>query len=561
MDRRRSLGFVPIKLPDSVCNNLFSIGSDDKRSLMSPMTELSVNLELSSMSTPRRRLSLSENGTPTPQRANSVTESIESGIGSPLADIQGMESPLTLCPDFDSPTIENIRARKGSTSSANSFNMRRRIMARRSFSSPAMARKPLEPLNFNDQNSPQNSPFKPIINNAEENHSDLSMCEMSDQFPELDDCKFQLKRKYVGRSNSAPPDVFDDVQYHNFESQLSKGSDDDGFFDELSKDSECMNSNLSSSVPTNLMGLMAGPIVSKEFPEEDKENCAPQPVFRKPIGVPIRKTRSKSFSIKRDNPCENSPSPVSRKKRQRFVRSQSTLDVNTLAPVQKILTAPLPSRGLFRSQSFDTHVTKSPSVDITSLFDMDNKNLIGDKTKEYCLPTLESKHPDLKGISPETLASVMDGDYKHMIDEVFIIDSRYPYEYEGGHVKGALNIYEKQELVLHFLQNPKCNPDKRQIFVFHCEFSSKRGPAMCRFLRNQDRDVHQNCYPKLYYPEMYLLEGGYKEFFANRKTYCQPEVYREMLDPQFSHELKKFSKRSKSWSEDKSMRRRTGLRY
>lgn len=68
-----------------------------------------------------------------------------------------------------------------------------------------MARKPLEPLNFNDQNSPQNSPFKPIINNAEENHSDLSMCEMSDQFPELDDCKFQLKRKYVGRSNSAPP--------------------------------------------------------------------------------------------------------------------------------------------------------------------------------------------------------------------------------------------------------------------------------------------------------------------------------------------------------------------
>lgn len=31
------------------------------------------------MSTPRRRLSLSENGTPTPQRANSVTESIESG--------------------------------------------------------------------------------------------------------------------------------------------------------------------------------------------------------------------------------------------------------------------------------------------------------------------------------------------------------------------------------------------------------------------------------------------------------------------------------------------------
>ena len=40
----------------------------------------------------------------------------------------------------------------------------------------------------------------------------------------------------------------------------------------------------------------------------------------------------------------------------------------------------------------------------------------------------------------------------------------------------------------------------------------------CRFLRNKDRDLHQNCYPKLYYPEMYILEGGYKEFFAQKQV-------------------------------------------
>jgi len=34
-----------------------------------------------------------------------------------------------------------------------------------------------------------------------------------------------------------------------------------------------------------------------------------------------------------------------------------------------------------------------------------------------------------------------------------------------------------------------------------------------RFLRNKDRDTHRDNYPVLYYPEMYLLDGGYKVSF------------------------------------------------
>lgn len=36
-----------------------------------------------------------------------------------------------------------------------------------------------------------------------------------------------------------------------------------------------------------------------------------------------------------------------------------------------------------------------------------------------------------------------------------------------------------------------------------------------RHLRDLDRKLHIDCYPDLYYPELYLLHKGYKEFFEN----------------------------------------------
>lgn len=44
--------------------------------------------------------------------------------------------------------------------------------------------------------------------------------------------------------------------------------------------------------------------------------------------------------------------------------------------------------------------------------------------------------------------------------------------------QGALNIFEKEELIKKFLREPLNSKDKRQILIFHCEFSSKRGPTM-----------------------------------------------------------------------------------
>lgn len=39
-----------------------------------------------------------------------------------------------------------------------------------------------------------------------------------------------------------------------------------------------------------------------------------------------------------------------------------------------------------------------------------------------------------------------------------------------------------------------------------------------RFLRKFDRDSNKDCYPQLHYPELYLLEGGYKNFYENQKV-------------------------------------------
>ena len=83
-------------------------------------------------------------------------------------------------------------------------------------------------------------------------------------------------------------------------------------------------------------------------------------------------------------------------------------------------------------------------------------------------------------------------------------------------------------------------PYKRQrsILVFHCEFSSERAPRQLRYLRACDRT--RNPYPRLHYPEIYLLKGGYKEFYHTYKELCVPEEYLPMLDDRYNKEYKLF---------------------
>ncbi|KAA6376728.1 MAG: hypothetical protein EZS28_027746 [Streblomastix strix] len=55
-----------------------------------------------------------------------------------------------------------------------------------------------------------------------------------------------------------------------------------------------------------------------------------------------------------------------------------------------------------------------------------------------------------------------------------IIDTRWPYEYVGGHIVTALNIYTQEAVQKHFFE-PLLNLHNHLLIFFHCEFSTRRG--------------------------------------------------------------------------------------
>jgi hypothetical protein len=73
---------------------------------------------------------------------------------------------------------------------------------------------------------------------------------------------------------------------------------------------------------------------------------------------------------------------------------------------------------------------------------------------------------------------------------IFISHS-FPYEFAGGHITGAVNIYTKDQLLKDILPSEPCPPivhtwndngdfgsPERNVLIFHCEFSSERGPSL-----------------------------------------------------------------------------------
>lgn len=91
------------------------------------------------------------------------------------------------------------------------------------------------------------------------------------------------------------------------------------------------------------------------------------------------------------------------------------------------------------------------------------------------LPCFSVKDDPLRRITRETLCDVLDDRYHEHYDDFVIVDCRFEYEYEGGHISGAVNLNSIDTLEDRFFARPL---DRRQLIIFHCEYSAHRAPRM-----------------------------------------------------------------------------------
>ncbi|KAI1908790.1 m-phase inducer phosphatase [Ophidiomyces ophidiicola] len=155
--------------------------------------------------------------------------------------------------------------------------------------------------------------------------------------------------------------------------------------------------------------------------------------------------------------------------------------------------------------------------------------------------------PDqLPRIESSVLVDIINGKYNDRYDNITIIDCRFEYEYEGGHINGAVNYNDKEHLATQ-LFGEEFKP--KTALIFHCEYSAHRAPIMAKYIRHKDRAVNVDIYPELTYPEMYILYGGYSAFFSEHRSLCYPQNYVEMAakEHEFACErgLGKVKQRSK----------------
>lgn len=144
------------------------------------------------------------------------------------------------------------------------------------------------------------------------------------------------------------------------------------------------------------------------------------------------------------------------------------------------------------------------------------------------------RFPNYTYISPNKLALLIEDPISHSYDIIRILDARFEYEYKGGKIVSARNVTSYSALfkIFNNLLDDVEN-GKSVCIVFHCEFSSVRGPTLYDLFRNLDRQYNYDNYPKITFPNLFLLEGGFNKFYETHREHCIGE-YVKMDDEQFN---------------------------
>ncbi|KAJ3765005.1 Rhodanese-like domain-containing protein, partial [Lentinula raphanica] len=129
------------------------------------------------------------------------------------------------------------------------------------------------------------------------------------------------------------------------------------------------------------------------------------------------------------------------------------------------------------------------------------------------LPCHRVADDGLMRITPETMDQLLDGHFEDQIRDYHIIDCRFDYEDAGGHIPGAVNINTTSSM-----EDPLLGPSSMK------PKPSVSGPKGCT--------LNNYVYPKIHYPELYILEGGYCSYSKRSAHRCDPPGYVCMDDPQ-----------------------------
>ncbi|XP_073533136.1 M-phase inducer phosphatase 1 isoform X2 [Phyllobates terribilis] len=490
-----------------VVKALFSREAD---TASSPVSNLALNMDRlaglgSQCETPKRKLS----DRFSLQRTDS-SDSVDAGLG--------LESPSAMNLKDLEETFEKALLDSGRVINAKLPLGRRRSLPQKFLgSSPAFKRNlsdslDCEVFHFGDDENKENEPFQFKIP-ARPNFQSFSRPR----------CQVEGKEVLVQRQKSAPGCMFSspgkdstskrhDLSFGRKSSCTSTTteSSDDGFLDMLDGDDQ----ENDAEIPCGVASLWTAPLV----------------LSRPKLCYEVGACPSGRLAAKRPEiALGDMPEKIKRRRSMFEVTEDNELEKGSC---------------LMRSKSFSKET-------IESILDGDQRDLIGDFSKAFLFPTVSGRHQELKYITPEMMALILSGRYDSLIDRCVIIDCRYPYEYDGGHIRGAINLYMEQEVEDLLLKTPILpQGSKRVIIIFHCEFSSERGPRMCKFVREKDRDLNE--YPHLHYPELYILLGGYKDFFQKCRSFCDPDNYRPMHHEDFKEDLRKFRMKSRTWAGEKN---------
>lgn len=237
--------------------------------------------------------------------------------------------------------------------------------------------------------------------------------------------------------------------------------------------------------------------------EEDKENSSPMSAVIKRVqkksevvttpkrtNLMMLDVNAQQKAFKRPEPLQFSPVQSKRYKSEVFGKSlfsgartaDPRLQPFSFDKVEEVVPVATSAPVLQRAVSMNETMIKNALSRSSS-----DPDLIGDFTKPFCLPHIEGRHNDLRSISVDTMAELVRGDFDDSVASFKVIDCRYPYEFEGGHIRNAKNLYTQEqvleELVAPITGEAQLNSGadstgKRHILVFHCEFSSERGPKL-----------------------------------------------------------------------------------